>query len=134
LIAAAFTIAAGLIIVMSIRPKQPAATVGEQGEVLRSEPLRAVAPVGDLKAVPDEFRWTAIPGAARYDITVTEVDRTILLQRKIEMTVVPIPEQLRELMKSGTTLLWSVSAENRAGRELARSGVQHFRLQPSLLK
>jgi hypothetical protein len=129
LIAAAFTVAAGLMIVMGIRPEQPAA-VGEQGEVLRAEPLRAVAPLGDLKAVPDEFRWTAIPGAARYVLTVAEVDRTVLFQLKTQATAVPIPESVRELMNSRTMLLWSVTAQDRAGRELGRSGVQRFRLQP----
>jgi hypothetical protein len=132
LIAAALTLAAGLMIVMGIRPEQPVA-VGEQGEVLRAELLRAVAPLGDLKAVPDEFRWTAIPGAARYVLTVTEVDRTELFQLKTQATVVPAPERVRELLNSRTTLLWSVSAQDRAGRELGRSGVQRFRLHPSPL-
>jgi hypothetical protein len=131
LLAAALAVATALIVVVSLKPRQPVAILGEQSEVLRSEPLRAVAPLGDLRAVPDDFRWTAVAGAARYVLTVTEVDRTILFQGKIETTSAPLPALVRNLLASGTTLLWSVTAEDPSGSELAWSGVKRFRLQHS---
>jgi hypothetical protein len=107
---------------------RPAAPV-EQPDVLRSVPLRALSPAGDLTQAPTEFQWSPVNGAAAYVVTVSEVDRTIVYQKKVTNTSLPTPYDVGKLIQPGKTLLWVVRAEDSAGREVMSSGEQSFRLK-----
>jgi hypothetical protein len=96
--------------------------------VMRSEELLGLSPAGDLKQVPVELRWQAFPEAARYLVTVMEVDRTELWKTESSPTSASLPTALLARIVPGKRLLWQVTAIDSAGRTVATSQVQSFRL------
>jgi hypothetical protein len=116
------------VVGINITWRRPAAPV-EQPDVLRSLPLRALSPAGDLTVVPKEFQWSAVSGAAAYVLIVSEVDRTVVYQKKVTNTSLPTPYEVGKLIQPGKTLVWVVRAEDSAGREVMSSGEQRFRLE-----
>jgi hypothetical protein len=128
--AGVLAVAAALIIAINIEWHKPATVPQEQGDVMRSAPLHAIAPVGGLAGAPQEFRWTPVPGAAGYSILVTEVDLTPVFQSRVTGTSIPLPDEVRKILVPGKTLQWTVAAEDAAGRELATTGVQKFFTKP----
>ena len=126
--AAALAVAAALIIAVNVEWRRPVIP-GEGPDVVRSAPLRAISPLGDLAVPPQEFRWTAVSGAAAYRLTVTEVDRTVVFKDKFTTNSTPVPEQVRKLLQPGKPLLWTVTAEDASGREIATTGSLLIRLQ-----
>ena len=129
----ALAVAAVLIFAVVLTlPRRQSETTGEgTADVLRSAPLHAIAPSGDLIAPPTEFRWNTVQAATNYVVTVTEVDRTVVFQGKVTTTSLPVPPQLTKLLQPGKTLLWTVRAEDAAGHELTTSGEQRFRVASS---
>jgi len=105
-------------------------TIGGNEDTLRSAPLRALAPTGDLNAQPEEFRWNAVNGAGRYFFKMTEVDGTTLFETRISATSLPLPGEIKKLLQPGKPLLWSVRAEDSSGHEISTSAEQRFRLRP----
>ena len=101
---------------------------GGSGDTLRSAPLRALVPAGDLTSVPKEFQWSAVDGAAQYVLTIQEVDRTVIFQMKTTATSLPVPPEAARLLLPGKALLWNVRAVDSSGREIAVSGEQRFRV------
>jgi len=128
--AVALAAAATLIVAINVEWRQPAIP-GEGPDVVRSTPLRAISPVGDLSAPPQEFRWTAVSGASRYRLTVTEADRTLVFQDRFTTTSVPVPGEVRKALQPARTLFWSVAAEDASGSDIGSTGAQLIRLQIS---
>jgi hypothetical protein len=129
--AAALAVAAALIVAINL--DRGGSTRVEDGapDTLRSAPLRALSPLGELNGVPQEFRWTPVNGASTYSLNVVEVDRTPVFSGKVPGTSLPIPSQVRELLQTGKILQWSVTAYDNAGRELASTALQRFQLKAS---
>jgi len=96
--------------------------------VMRSEELLGLSPIGDLKQVPVELRWQAFPETARYLVTVMEVDRTELWKTESSQTTASLPSALLARIVPGKRLLWRVTAIDSAGRTVATSQLQSFRL------
>lgn len=94
--------------------------------VMRSTRLVAVAPLGQIAQQPSQLRWEPVPGAAKYNIRMLEVDRTELWSASSDAPAVNIPESVRTRIVPLKTLLWEVSAIDSAGRVLAASGIQRF--------
>jgi hypothetical protein len=120
-----------VVVGLSVRTgKQPALiSDGVTGSpVLRSEGVVALAPIGDLIQSPAELRWQPLPGAARYSIKLMEVDRSELWETSSEQTAVVLPAAVREKVVPGKTLLWQVTALDGAGKVLASSPIERFRL------
>ena len=90
--------------------------------------LLGLSPTGDLKQVPVELRWQAFPEAARYLVTVMEVDRTELWKAESSQTSASLPTALLARIVPGKRLLWQVTAMDSAGRTVATSQLQSFRL------
>jgi hypothetical protein len=128
--AAALAVAAALIVFVNVEWRRPASVPGQQADVMRSTTLRAIAPVGELDRVPEELRWSDVPGAARYSILVTEVDLTPVFQGRVGSSSIPLPEEVRKILVPGKVLQWTVIAEDASGRELATTGVQKFFTKP----
>ena len=126
-------LAAAAVLIFAIGIYQPwqgsQRGVERSGDTLRSAPLRALVPAGDLTSVPKEFQWSAVNGAAQYVLTIREVDRTTVFQIKTTATSLPLPPEAAKLLLPGKTLLWSVRAVDGSGREIAASGEQRFRLE-----
>lgn len=96
--------------------------------VMRSEELLGLSPTGDLKQVPVELRWQAFPEAARYLVTVMEVDRTELWRAESSESSASLPTALLARIVPGKRLLWQVTAMDSAGRTVATTQLQSFRL------
>ncbi len=94
----------------------------------RAQAVETIAPKGSLAGMPVELKWTAIPGAVRYNLRLMEVDRTVLWQQSAASSPLAIPAAIQKLALPGKRLLWTVEALDAGGRVLA-SGTQDFRRQ-----
>jgi len=95
--------------------------VGE-ADVTRSAVIRGVIPQGEVAEFPAEFRWDAVPGAAAYTVTLSEVDRNVIFHNTFTTPVLEVPVNVRRLVVPGKTVLLQIQATDREGREIAQSG------------
>lgn len=89
--------------------------------VVRSAVEIALEPQGDLSALPDELRWTAVPGATRYRLIATEVDGTPLTQLEVNDPKAPLPDALRTVMLPMKTVLLEIQAVDGTGKVVAKA-------------
>jgi hypothetical protein len=94
----------------------------------RTLQLQALAPSGDVRAAPRDLEWSPVDGAASYDVVVLEVDRTVLWQGASTTARVSLPAPVVARFEPGKTILWEVTARNRAGAVVAVSGTGRFRV------
>ena len=106
----------------------PVRDVHDATGTYRTIQLQAVAPVGDVRDAPRSLEWSPVDGAVSYDVVVLEVDRTIVWQGASATTRVSLPEPVVARFEPGKTILWEVTARNRAGEVLAVSGSGRFRV------
>jgi hypothetical protein len=130
-LAAALAVAAALIVAINLDRGGPTRVEDGAPDALRSVSLRALSPLGEVNGVPKEFRWTPVDGASTYSLNVVEVDRTLVFSGKAPGTSLPIPSQVRDLLRTGKILQWNVTAYDNAGRELASTALQRFQLKAS---
>jgi hypothetical protein len=104
---------------------EPSSTVG-----YRTEQLMVISPVGDVAVAPSELTWAAVPGAARYDVEVLQVDRTRLWQGSSSAPRVALPASVIAQFVPGKGVIWEVTAVNASGVSIAVSGAQRFRVAP----
>ncbi len=97
-----------------------------QPMVYRSQQFNADAPSGDIPDAPSRFSWREVPGAARYDLVVMEVDRTPVWSTQTAAVFADAPADIRRLMTPGRSFLWQVVARNPAGEKIAESNLQNF--------
>jgi hypothetical protein len=97
-------------------------------DVLRSGSLSVMAPAGDLQTVPDQIRWQTVPGAARYQVRLLEVDHAELWNNSTAESQLDIPPQVRSKIVPAKTLLLHVLAFDSSGRKVAESELVRFRL------
>jgi hypothetical protein len=95
---------------------------------MRTGSIAVAEPEGDLAAPPRQFRWEPVAGAARYEVTVMEVDRAVLWKSATGATSLETPAKLKAGMVPRKTLLWQVSAFGAAGERLASSDAIRFRI------
>ena len=101
-------------------------------EVVRSNAVPPVFPKGDVAMVPDSLQWQAVPGAARYQVKLLEVDHTELWKIETAMVSIQIPGAVRARIQPGKSLLWQVIALDAAGRRLGSSNLEKFRVSPHI--
>ncbi len=130
--AAAAVTMAGILLVVAVgvpgERSSPATRPSAGSEVLRSNLLSILSPIGDLHDVPNEIRWQAVPGAARYDVQLLEVDRTELWRARTAEAHIVLPPPVRARIVPVNTLLCKVSALDASGHVIAQSSVVRFRL------
>jgi hypothetical protein len=84
-----------------------------------------VAPIGDVASAPREFVWRATPGAATYELVVTDADARVLVRRLVSGTRYVVEDAEEEaVIASG---FWTVVARDSSGAEIASSKPQRFR-------
>lgn len=105
---------------------------GSGEEVLRSSALTVVAPVGDLSEAPKEVQWQPVAGAAKYQVRLLEVDRSLLWQAATADTRVALPDAVRDRIVPGKTILSEVVALDAAGAKIAGSEILRFRVAPNI--
>jgi hypothetical protein len=99
------------------------------GSVYRSE-VELGEPAGDLDARPAALRWESVAGAASYSVEVMEVDRAKVWKADVATPSVALPDTVTDRLVPGKPLLWQVSALDGAGKTIAASKMQRFRVKP----
>lgn len=128
-VAAAATVAV-LAVMYVAQDREPAIRdVATGGEAYRTASIETIRPVGDLAAAPTELQWTATSAAARYDVQVEEVDRTVLWRGSTSSTRVALPRDIIVRCVPGKTILWRVAALDGTGAVVAESATQRFRVR-----
>ena len=105
---------------------QPSAATAS---ALRSAGITTLSPAGDLDAQPTELRWAPRTDAASYSVQVMEVDFAELWNAETRDVSIALPPALRARIVPGKPLLWEVVAKDAAGRAVAWSGKQRFRIR-----
>jgi len=126
-------LAAGIVFVASVgylvwdrEPivRQPSRTT----PVDRGSRIDALAPTGDIARVPEAFSWAAVEDATTYELTVMEVDRSVLWRESSSVPRVTPPAVLAARLVPGKTVLWKVTARNGAGSVIAESAIVKLRV------
>lgn len=127
--AAATMVAAVTIGLREGRAPELAAPSPTEPTVLRSAGITTLSPVGDLDAPPGELRWEPRTDAASYSVQLMEVDHAELWSAQTRDASIALPPAVRARIVPGKPLLWEVAAKDAAGRPLAWSGKQRFRIR-----
>lgn len=98
-------------------------------EVYRSHQLIAVSPVGQVAGPPSRLQWEPARDAKKYDVRLTEVDRTEVWKADSGITSVEIPSHIQAKMTPGRAFLWEAVARNPAGEQIASTGLQRFQIR-----
>lgn len=97
---------------------------------MRSQSVNITSPHGDLETMSREIRWQPVVGAAAYAVTVSEVDRTVLIYENVTSSAFVLPDPTYTLVMSGKTILVNVTALDAAGKQTAASGFITFHVIP----
>ena len=119
--AAVVVLSVGLVSQWRTRQAEPVAET-EAGKVLRSGTIRIETPLEDVASVPGEIRWEPVAGAASYDVTLSEVDRTVIFHGSFTTNVLVVTGPFSKLIVPGKKVFLTVSARDAGGNELAASG------------
>ncbi len=125
--AAVVILGVGLTTQWRARKVEPVA----ETSVVRSAKIRLNTPLENLATAPSEISWYPVAGAATYEVSVAEVDRTVVFYNKFTSSVLQVPAELSRLLLPGKTLAFRVTARDAAGRELATTGDLDLRVEVS---
>lgn len=125
--AAVVILGVGLTTQWRARQVQPVAETG----VVRSAKIRMNTPLENLTSAPSEISWQPVEGAATYEVSVAEVDRTVVFYNKFTSSVLQVPVELGRLLVPGKTLAFRVTARDAAGKELATTGALDLKVEVS---
>jgi hypothetical protein len=127
--AIAATLALAVTVAYLARDREPnVAGTGRDAQTYRSARVHLRSPVGDQSAIPGQLEWSAVPGAATYNVSVLEVDRTLIWSGSVSDPRIALPAVVTSRFVPGKTVLWEVAAQDASGRPLAVSGVESFRV------
>ena len=84
--------------------------------------------LGDLESSTAEIRWSAVPNAAAYGVSLTEIDGTRVFYKKITRPVLEIDSDLATLLRSGKVYLLTVVALSSEDRTLSEAGPARIRV------
>ena len=102
---------------------------GTVNETYRTGRIQVVRPLGDLPAPPESLEWTAAADAITYEVSVLEVDGTLLWRTTSSATHIGLPPSVVRQLVPGKTVVWEVHARNAANTVIAESGRQQFRVE-----
>jgi hypothetical protein len=94
----------------------------------RTTQVQLSQPIGDIPTAPSTLHWIAVGGAARYDVAVLEIDRTVLWRASSSAPVIALPASVIARLLPGKTVLWRVRAIDAAGAIIGESSDQRFRV------
>lgn len=98
-------------------------------EIYRSDVVKLIAPIGEMAQAPAEFRWEAVKGASSYSIELTDVLGSVLASEKLTQTALPLTQVMKAQMSPGKPLKWKVTALDAAGKEIAHSNAENFKVK-----
>lgn len=83
----------------------------------------------DVIDAPGSFQWKPVAGAAQYELTVREIDGTVIFHNLFTVAASPYPPQVVKTITTGKLLLWEVVARDAGRGKIASSGVQRLSLK-----
>ncbi|MGB8129860.1 MAG: hypothetical protein WCG81_08705 [Candidatus Angelobacter sp.] len=95
----------------------------------RSGSIHVVSPIAEQNSAPAEFRWDAVQGASTYTVELKDVAGITLASANSAQNVLPITPEMRANMVSGKPLKWKVTAKDAAGKEIANSSTEQFKVK-----
>ena len=98
-------------------------------DAVRSARLEMVAPMGTILDAPSQLEWIAVKGAARYKVTLDEVDHTAVWSGVVEGPSAVLPADVRAKVVPRKTFNWQVLALDSNGKVIADSGSRQFRME-----
>jgi hypothetical protein len=128
--AAAALVVLGLgIALQTARQALPPELTGPlDGDVVRGGELAAIAPVGEVAAVPDRLEFEPAAGAARYRVELLDVAGKSIWGADVVLPPARLDETARALLRPRATYGWRVTALAADGAELARGATVEFSL------
>jgi hypothetical protein len=100
-------------------------------DVTRGGRVETVAPVGVVEAVPETLTWEAVEGAARYRVSLTAVDDTVLWQGETTQESILLGDEVRSELQPAVVYFWQVDAFSEVGFRVAWSAAVEFRVDPA---
>lgn len=98
------------------------------GDVVRGGELEAIAPLGEVAAVPTELAFEAVAGAARYRVELLDVAGKALWSAEVAIPPARLDEATRALLRPRASYGWRAVALAADGSELARTATIEFNL------
>jgi hypothetical protein len=95
----------------------------------RSGAVHLVSPIGDQNSAPQEFRWDAIQGAASYSVELKDVAGVTLAGANSAQNALQVTPEMKAVMVSGKPIKWKVTALDAAGKEIANSSAEQFKVR-----
>src|SRR3954465_1467142 len=90
----------------------------------------ALGPGGWRAPPPRRGRWGPVAGAASSSVEVMEVDHAKVWKADVASATVALPDTVTARLVPGKPLLWRVLALDGAGKTIATSQAQRFRVKP----
>jgi hypothetical protein len=112
-------------------PPLPEPPSSEGVGVLRGGEVEALAPVGEVAAVPSELRWERRPGAASYRLRLRAVDDMVLWEGTAAAPPARLPAEVAGRLQRAVVYVWSVEAIGPDGARLGASEPVRFRVKPA---
>ena len=94
----------------------------------RGADLSFLTKLGDLEELPREIRWTPVPAAAAYAVSLTEIDGARVFYKKFTTPLLETEPDIGTLVRSGKVYLLTVVALSSDGRHLGEAGPARIRL------
>lgn len=95
----------------------------------RSGAIHLVSPIADQKSAPAEFHWEAVQGASSYTVELKDVAGITLASAKSSQNVLPVTPAIKANMISDKPLKWKVTALDAAGKQIADSNTEQFKVK-----
>lgn len=95
----------------------------------RSGAVHLVSPIAEQASAPTEFRWDAIQGASSYTVELKDVAGITLASAKTTQNFLAASSEMKSVMISGKPLKWKVTAMDAAGKEIANSSMEQFKVK-----
>jgi hypothetical protein len=131
--APALVAVAASMVLLTVNNGHHSPTISDMPEAspVRSLDVHGMNPNGDLASPPHDLQWTPVSGAARYRVTVLEVDQTELWSTTVSAPPVLLPASVAKQIVPLKTLQWMVEALDEKGAPMAKSSIHSFRLTTS---
>ncbi len=112
------------------RPGAPPLPAPGTGTAVRGGEVEAVAPVGEVAAIPPELRWEPRPGAVSYRVRLSTVDDMVLWETAVPAPPAHLPAEVAGQLHRAVVYTWTVEALDASGTRIAVSEPVRFRARP----
>ena len=125
---AAISACALLIVVFGIAPnlKSPTPQFVIDSQSVRGGSLALIYPVKNTQTIPSEFSWDNLGEGVEYKIYIYKDN--LLWSASTTRASIPLPEDIKDLLKAGENYSWEVKAFSQEGSLIAASSKVPFQI------